>query len=398
MDNKNLKGLNVLVVDDSLAILKFVETILTDTFKIKHVEAISSSDTAFQLLSTPNDFNLIFLDLNMPKIDGIQLLERLSTKKYKGYLAIMTGVSTHVITSVEVLAEKYKLNYLGTLVKPLHERDFDILMGKICKSKTQKAEELPLKDYEIIRAIESDDIKVLYQPLISLSTRSFIAVEALCRINHPRIGLVCPDRFIDKAEKTDLITHITLAVIRKSFVDWQAWGKSGLHIKLSLNVSPAVLHDPDFADIIFGLLDESDMKSEDLCIEITESAIATNATQELMNLNRLSMRGVELALDDFGQNNSTIERLQKLPLNYLKLDKSYFIDQKNSLNQLSLINTSVALANKLHVQTIAEGLENSADLALATEMGCDIGQGFFIAKPMCPSKIIPWSQTWAELT
>ncbi|MGB0937527.1 MAG: EAL domain-containing response regulator [Colwellia sp.] len=398
MDNKKLSGLNVLVLDDSKPILKFVDTILTQNFHIKNIQCVSSSDEGFGLLAEPNEFNLIFLDLNMPKIDGIQLLDRLNDMKYRGYIVIMSGVSTQVITSVEVLAEKYGLNYLGTLIKPLHESDFDLLMGKICKSQVKKMDEAPLKDYEIIRAIESDDIEVLYQPQVDLSTRTFIGVEALCRINHPRTGLVCPNRFIDKAEKSDLITHISLAVIKKSFQDWQVWDKLGLNLKMSINLSPAVLQDPDFVDIIVDLLADTGKQPENLCIEITENAIATNDTQELMNLNRLSMRGIELALDDFGQNNSTIERLQKLPLTYLKLDKSYFIEHKNSLNQLSLINTSVALANKLHLKTIAEGLEDVSAMSLATELGCDMGQGYYIAKPMFASKIPKWSKRWAEYT
>jgi EAL domain-containing protein (putative c-di-GMP-specific phosphodiesterase class I) len=239
---------------------------------------------------------------------------------------------------------------------------------------------------------------VLYQPQVDLTTRSFIGVEALCRMNHPRLGMVSPDRFIDKAEESELIVHITIAVLKKSMGDWKKWQQSGVDLKLAVNVSPIALQQIEFADTVFMLLKEYNMPAINLCLEITEGVVANNHAQELMNLNRLSMRGVELALDDFGQKHSTIERLQKLPLTYLKLDKSYFIDNKDSINQLALINTSLSVAKDLNIKTIAEGVEDNAVMSLVTEMGCDFGQGYYIGCPMQAKKIFNWQREWNAKT
>ena len=398
MNSKAFSWLNVLLIDDSPTILNYVSAILTETFDIENVYAASSAQEAMQVLKQSEQINLLFLDLNMPQVDGIQFLEKIKKLNYKGYIVIMSGVSTKIISSVEQLTKQYGLNYIGALFKPIHESDLLPILEKIGQSRNKHIKAESLKTYEIIRAIKNEDFEVLYQPQINLSSRKMMGVEALCRMNHPRLGLVSPDRFIDKAEESELIIHITLAVLKIAFADWQSWANMGLNIKLSVNASPIALEQKEFSDIIFSLLHQFNMSPEDLCIEVTESVLADDKTQELMNLSRLNMRGIDIALDDFGKENSTIERLQKLPLSYLKLDKSYFLEHKDSLGQFSLINTSLALANKLKISTIAEGIEDSNTLAKVTEMGCDFAQGYYIAKPMTAEKILSWEKNWHNLT
>ena len=337
MESSDFDWLHVLLVDDSLTILNYVSKVLEQSFTLKNIHTASSAPEAMQILRESKQINLLFLDLNMPNIDGIQLLSQISQLDYKGYVVIMSGVSTQIISSVELLAKKYGLNYIGSLLKPIHELDFKCIIDKVGDSRQKTAKLEPLKVYEIIRAIKNDDIKVLYQPQVELTTRKFMGVEALCRMNHPRLGVVSPDRFIDKAEESDLIVHITLSVLKRSIQDWKRWQQSGLDIKVSVNVSPIALQKNDFAETIFTLLQAYNMPASSLCLEVTEGVMASDEAQELMNLNRLNMRGVEIALDDFGQKCSTIERLQSLPLTYLKLDKSYFIDNKDNIKQLALI-------------------------------------------------------------
>lgn len=396
--NKDLSWLNVLVVDDSETILQYVQSVLTQTYKIQQIYAASSVPEAEQLLRHNKHINILFLDLNMPHTDGIQLIQRISKLEYSGYLVIMSGVSTRVISSVELLTKKYGLNYAGTLLKPMHEDDFLPILDRLGCSKPKHAPQDSLKTYEIVRAIKNEDIEVLYQPQIDVFTRRFVAVEALCRINHPSLGKIPPSRFIDKAEESDLIVHITNLVLRRAVKDWKKCHKLGLNLEFSVNASPIALQQPEYADIIFNLLEEFQMPPSSLCIEVTESVLADDQRMELVNLNRLNMKGVKIALDDFGQENSTVDRLQKLPLNYLKLDKHYFIEQKQTLSQLSLINTSLSLASELNLKTIAEGIEDADTLSLITKLGCDFAQGYYISEPIPAKSLIRWSSTWHSKT
>jgi EAL domain-containing protein (putative c-di-GMP-specific phosphodiesterase class I)/CheY-like chemotaxis protein len=396
--HKDLSWLNVLVVDDSETILKYVRSVLTQTYKIQQIYTASSVPEAEQLLRHNKHINILFLDLNMPHTDGIQLIQRISKLEYSGYLVIMSGVSTRVISSVELLTKKYGLNYAGTLLKPMHEDDFLPIIDRLGCSKQKRAPQDSLKTYEIIRAIKNEDIEVLYQPQIDVFTRRFVAVEALCRLNHPRLGKVPPSRFIDKAEQSDLIVHITNLVLRRAIKDWKKCHQLGLNLEFSVNASPVALQQPEYADIIFNLLEEFQMPASSLCIEVTENILADDQRMELVNLNRLNMKGVKIALDDFGQENSTVDRLQKLPLNYLKLDKHYFIEQKQTLSQLSLINTSLSLASELNLKTIAEGIEDADTLSLITKLGCDYAQGYYISEPIPAKSLIKWSATWHSKT
>lgn len=398
MPNSNFNWLQVLLIDDSPSILSFVTQVLETNHDIHNIYQACSALEAIQVLRESKNINLVFVDLNMPNMDGIELIKKIKELNYQGYIAIMSGVATRIISSVELLAKDYQLNYIGTLIKPLHESDFDKIIDKLGKSRLKESTVESLKTYEIIRAVKNDEFKVLYQPQVSLTNRKFVGVEALCRLNHPRLGEVSPDRFIDKAEESELILHITLTVLKTSFADWQKWSKLGLNIVLSVNVSPTNLQQPEFADSIFSLMEQFSIPEKNLCLEVTENILADDHQQELCNISRLNLRGIKIALDDFGKEYATIERLQTLPIDCLKLDKSYFAVHNDRNHQLSILNTTLALSEKLHIATCAEGIETSEAMTLATEMRCDTAQGFYISKPLPAKAIIPWATRWQQQT
>lgn len=394
MSQQALDWIKALIIDDSQSILSFVGSVLEQEFSIENYHQASSAPEALHLLKQFKDINLILLDLHMPNIDGVQVLEKLSRMGYKGYLIIMSGVGAKIISSVEELAKEHKLNYIGTIFKPIDIASFHRVFSKLGAQASKQQDNSSLKVYEIVRAIKNNQIEVVYQPQISLQDRAVFGVEALCRLDHPRLGLVSPDAFIEKAEESDLIVHITLLVLKRTIKDWKAWQQQGFTVKLSVNVSPAVLQQPEFADIVIEYLQAEDMPCKHLCLEVTETTLNNNPINELTNLNRLKMQGIELALDDFGKGHASVDRLQKLPLSILKLDKSYFLDKQDSVGQYSQISSTIALARQLQTKTIAEGIESAEGLNLATEIGCDFAQGYYISKPMDAEDVLGWATKW----
>lgn len=389
----SLNWVNVLLIDDSPSILSYVSKVLNDAGIDKVTETTSAVAGLDKLQNSP-EINLLFLDLNMPGMDGIECLNLLAESQYRGYLVIMSGVAPRIIMTVEELARRHNFNYLGTLFKPLSEDDITRVISRLGQKKQKHLAQPPLKIYEIIRAIKNADFEVLYQPQINLHDRSLHGVEALVRLKHPKLGVISPERFLDKIEHSDLMIQLTYMVMEKALQDWGRWHKRGLSPTVGVNVAPFVLQQSNFVDRTFELLEQHQVPASSLCVEITESTLAKDLQQELATLSRLNMRGIELALDDFGQDHASIERLQSLPLNTLKLDKSYFLAEKTRQSRITIIQSSIALAKRLHMLVVAEGIEDHEHWRLSAEMGCDVAQGYYLSRPMAAKELIHWHQTW----
>lgn len=396
MSSKQLQWINALIVDDSHAILNFSSAVLKQQFGITKITTENNATEAIKLLQSSHDINLLLLDLNMPELDGIQFLTKLAEAKYKGFVIIMSGVAPRIISTVEELAKRLNLNFLGTMLKPLDVKDFHDVLDNIGEPEVRKTEGRDLKIYEIIRAIKNESLEVFYQPQVNLHNRKVYGVEVLVRLDHPTLGIVSPDQFLSKIDQSELIDHLTFIIFRKSFRDWLKWKKQGIELKLSLNISPHTLQQPKFVDELLEMMNEFTLPSEKICLEVTESTIAKDLSKELESLSRLNMKGIELALDDFGQDHASIERLQSLPINVLKLDKSFFIDRKNKQGQITIIESCIAFAKRLNMTTIAEGIEGNEQWKLAGELGCDVAQGFYLGKPMLAKDVLPWLTSWKQ--
>jgi EAL domain-containing protein (putative c-di-GMP-specific phosphodiesterase class I) len=395
-NNKPHSWIKALVVDDSKAICSLCKTILTDNYGVNYVHTTNSAPEALAVIKSFKDVNMFFLDLNMPGTDGVQLLKQIAACKFQGYIVIVSGVSTKIIQSVEDLANKYHLNFVGSIHKPIDLKDFDHIFTLVGKNKLPefKSETQQLKIYEIIRALENDDIEVFYQPQVKLRSRKLVGVEALCRLRHPSLGLISPDKFIDKSEETDLIFHLTLNVIDKALNDWVAWYNQGIDITLSINISPYVLKFSEFTDLFLTKVAELNIPKNKICLEVTESIIEDNHEVELEALSRLAIKGVLLSLDDFGTGSASIERLHRLPFDELKLDKSFFQHSVTNRTQYDLIKSCVAMSNALDMHVVAEGIETAEHWKVAEQTGCDIVQGYYICKPIEASNINQWCSQW----
>lgn len=391
-----LSWVNALIVDDSHAILNFSGTLLKQHFAVGQLQCKNSAVDALEILKSNKNINLLLLDLNMPEMDGIQFLRELAAINYRGFLVIMSGVAPRIISTVEELAKRLKLNYLGALLKPLDVKDFEVVLNKIGQAPIKKAEDRQLKIYEIIRAIKNEQLEVYYQPQINLHTNKVAGFEVLVRLDHPTLGIVSPNQFLEKIEHSDLMVHMTFIILRKAFRDWHGWGKP--NFKLAINVCPYTLQRQEFVDELMALIEEYQYPVAQLCIEITETTLADDGSNELQTLSRLNMRGIELALDDFGQDHASIERLQNLPINILKLDKSFFLEDKNRQGQVAIIESCLALAKRLHMSTVAEGIEQAEQWRLCSQLGCDIAQGYYISKPLQQQKVMDWIDHWGKQT
>lgn len=394
MTHRKLNWVSALVVDDSHAILNFTSAVLKQNFGIERVQTKTSALAALELLKADKSCNLLLLDLNMPEMDGIQFLAQLAQIQYKGFLVIISGVAPRIIASVEALAKSYGLNYLGTLLKPLEPEHFEQVLAAIDAPKEATGSARELKIYEIIRAIKNESLEVYYQPQIDLHNKQVYGVEVLVRLDHPTLGIVSPDQFLAKIEQSDLMLHMTLIILRKALRDWSRWKKLGVELKLSFNISAFTLQQPQLVDKLLMVIAEFAMPLDKICLEIKEVAVAQNIPQQLETLSRLNMRGIELALDDFGQDKASIERLQSLPINVLKLDKRFLTKRQQKQGQVAIIESCIAFAKRLNMTTVAEGVETAEQWTLCGELGCDVAQGFYLSKPIPANEVLDWIAQW----
>ncbi|WP_407293983.1 sensor domain-containing phosphodiesterase [Stutzerimonas zhaodongensis] len=233
-------------------------------------------------------------------------------------------------------------------------------------------------------------LRLVYQPRISLEAGHCTSVEALLRWDHPTLGAIGPAEFIPLAEKTALIRELSLWVAEAAVMQATAWQRQGARFKVAINVSASDLDSPAFADRVIELLGKQRIDPASLEVEFTESALMRNPGEVSRQLQRLRSLGVEVAIDDFGSGYSNWTYLRDLPATTVKLDQSFIRHLGDDEKDRRLVRTIIDLAKRLELRVVAEGIETQAVRDLVTRWGCDEGQGYLIARPMAPELLLGW--------
>jgi len=250
---------------------------------------------------------------------------------------------------------------------------------------------------ELRHAVEQEQFVLYFQPKVNLKTSQVTGVEALIRWNHPRQDLMLPDTFIPLLEQTGMIRSLTPWVLNESLRQGQQLQDQGLPISISMNLSVRDLQDPYLADSFAEQLAALQISPRWLELEITESAVMTEPERALEVLARLSAMGLRIAIDDFGTGYSSLSYLKKLPVNTIKIDKSFVIGMGRDENDAAIVRTSVDLAHNLKLEVVAEGVENEETLNRLGELGCDTAQGHYISRPLSAEELSVWlnQSSWA---
>ena len=232
------------------------------------------------------------------------------------------------------------------------------------------------------RALQRDELRVYYQPEVSLSQGRMVAVEALVRWEHPERGLLRPNEFVPIAEETGLIVEIGEWVLNEACNQIADWRRSGVDIDVAVNVSARQLIQPEIVDVVRGALERSGLPAHALCLEITESAVMRDPEAALATLTLVKELGVKVALDDFGVGFSSLAQLKEmLPLHALKVDRSFISGIADDERNSAIVAAVVMMATTLGLTAIAEGVETEAQAVQARALGCDVSQGFFFTAP-----------------
>jgi EAL domain-containing protein (putative c-di-GMP-specific phosphodiesterase class I) len=394
------KPIQILAVDGDNAALDLSVTTLK-TLGYQRIQTASDGSYGLGLLDDPDDpIDLVICDLDMPEMDGIEFMRRISDLGYQGALVLLSSESRRILDTAVDLAHSYALNILGALPKPLDPQVLETLLAKLTAPAAQKqymqAEPISRKELRAgLTGADAGELVLLYQPKVHMQSGEVRSVEALARWRHPERGLLGPSAFIPVAERDALIDTLTFSIYRKAAQQVAAWNRAGIRLQVSVNVSINTFLRENFARFLLDTARECGVPPQQLMLEVTESQVVDNvaACQEIMM--RLRLKKFGLSIDDFGTGNSSLVQLKHIPFTELKIDRAFVHGAATNSSARAILETSVDLARRLEMQTVAEGGETPEDWKLAASLGVDYFQGYFCARPMAAADIDKLLASWS---
>lgn len=390
----------ILVVDDDPLVQKILARMLRDLGQTKVLVATDGFTGIDIIAKRAHDIGLILCDLKMPGMDGVEFIRHLADLKKDIPLAIMTGTDSRLVESVVELTIKRGINYQGTLTKPINQVNLSTLVKKHIKvnkrqstqvyRQNQPQEQSRISVKMLSQAIVRDEIACYLQPQIDANSLTVVGYEALARWEHPDLGLIMPDEFITLAEENLLIDDLTMLLIDKGLSTFKKIKSMTPRATISFNLSAISLNNTELPEILSELLIENKVLTSEVVIEITESKLSLDLVNSLDVMTRLSLKGFNLSIDDFGTGFSSLEQLQKFPFTELKIDRVFTLNIDNSPTSQLLVESSVDLAQKMGLKVVAEGVETQKHIDHLKMMGCDILQGYIFSKALNEKSLIEW--------
>jgi len=379
--------LNFLVVEDDDFQRKVVMAMLLSLGATSIFHA-SNGKQALEILEKEkiNQIDIVICDLNMPEMDGMEFLRHLGEGQQHASIIITSSQEKKLIDSVGKMANMHGIQLLGKIEKPVTSSALKTLLSKFLNKKTARKQIAPQASsyslFEILDGVHTRQMEPFFQPKLNIETGDVMGAEALARWAHPRNGIVGPDAFIPQLEESGNIDGLTFLMLEEAAEACKLCHSKGFYISISVNLSLASLDDTSLADRLIQVVKNAGVEPQYIILEITESAAMTNAAHSLENLARLRMSGFGLSIDDYGTGYSSMQQLTRIPFSELKIDQSFVKDVSDNDALRVVVEQSISMAGKLGVKTVAEGIEGRQCWDLLKEIGCDTGQGYFIAKPM----------------
>jgi len=251
---------------------------------------------------------------------------------------------------------------------------------------------------ELRAAIERNELALYVQPKLDLRAWRIIGVECLVRWVHPEHGFVAPDEFIPLAEQTGNIRHLTAWIIAAA-LDWsRRWHDAGFELKVAVNLSTVDLLDPAFPERVGALLSALRLSAQSLILEVTESAVMEDPDKAIPVLRQLREQGIGLSIDDYGTGYSSMAQLKRLPVDELKIDKSFVKDVVDNPDDAVIVRSTIELGHNMDLVVVAEGVEDEKTLEWLSRFGCDLAQGYYLSKPMPAKDLVGWLENSPYLT
>lgn len=346
-------------------------------------------------LEAPVD--VVLCDLDLAGVDGIELLRHMARRTPQPAVVLLTEVEDRVLRSVRDLALARGVRIVATLTRAPSESAVAAALdalGHRPRIADLASATAPVTRSDLVRAIQTEELEVFYQPQVRVSDRAVVGAEALVRWRHPEFGIITPEVFIPLAERTGLVDPLTDRVFAVALGHCGPEGNGAWGGRLSVNVSVYSLTRLDLPDRLADLAARHGIDPGQLVLEVTESGLMRDVIAPLDVLSRLRLRGIGLAIDDFGTGWASLRQLIRFPFTELKVDGSFVRQSAREASARAVVEACVGLGEKLGMRVVAEGVETEADWAAAAGAGCHEVQGFFVTKPLPGDQLSDWVAAW----
>ena len=353
---------------------------------------LRSCDSLFHIGN--DEFAVLLTNLKSPQVVGLaarKILDSIDTDyALPGGVVSVTAVAGGAVFPEHAADRDGLLRGADTALHLAREQEQDFLIYDA--SLVSREQQLANLKRSLSRALDNNDLMLNYQPQIDLQRSQLSGCEALVRWNHAEHGWIRPDVFIPVAEKSELIdtlTYWSLNVALREWLDFCAHCRDGA---IAVNLSARLLQSAEIVELVRRALNIWGAEPGALILEVTESAMMSDPETALRVLTRLHEMGVTLSIDDFGTGYSSLAYLQKLPVSELKIDRSFVQHMADRPQDRKIVRSIIDLAHNLDMRVVAEGIEDERSLDMLVSMGCDYGQGFYIARPMPAAQLKGWLQ------
>lgn len=391
-----MEKLKILVVDDSDVQRNHVVSMCQQCgIKQHNIFGAQNGQIAIDVLKEQS-FDLAFVDLEMPVMDGVELVRKIAADSLVNSVIILSSKDPSLILSVGTMAENDGLTVLGTFKKPIQK---DYLKSSLLRLSNRKPKAQPsqqnssLVAEDLLNAINNHEIGLYYQPKLTTKGLLLKGVEALARWNHPVHGFISPVEFIEIAERFGMMSTLTDYLFDIALKQKRDWANHGLQFHLAFNLSPLSLTEKGLADKISENVALHGLKPSEFVLEITENAIAGEISTAIETLAKLRLKGFKLAIDDYGTGFANAQQLSRVPATELKLDRILVDNVSTRPQQQAILKSTVNLAKELKLVTVAEGVEHFDDFEFLRSLDVDLIQGYFFAKPMDHGQLSQWLRT-----
>lgn len=387
---------SVLVVDDDPFMLGLLRRAL-GKLGVSSITTHNSAQAALQELATAQVLpDLVMLDLNMPGMDGVEFIRRLADQHFSGALILVSGEDQHVLESIDKLIRAHGIHSLGHLSKPLDSEALAARIENWASSgvSQRQAERKSIRPDDLRAAIGDGALIYYYEPIVDVANGDLVGVEALPRWPMADATIMTPEQIITVAERHGLIHELTHAMLSTAFAQAKAWRDSGLTLQLSVEVSISCMIRLGFPDTVMNHATKAAMPPDSVVLEVRESQLRANQSNELDVFSRLRLKRFHLTINEFGAGHSTLTRLRDIPFDGIKLHRSFVHGAAVNDKIRAIYSASLAMGKALHMQVVADGLQDRADWKLLQSTGCDLAQGPLIGQPMPGEDVADWAADW----